>query len=113
MCHSGSSHRPKSKYWSPNGKKIIGQFLLDDFATVKLWIYDLPSGETRLVGTYPVLELLGEWDSKSENVIATTFRTPEIWNWKINVNTGKMVRIDEGLTGKGPESYPVIGIIRK
>jgi hypothetical protein len=61
------------------------------------------------------LELRGGWDNKSENVIVTTFvTTPEIWNWKININNGKMKRIDEGLTGKkNPESYPAIGIIWK
>lgn len=105
---------PREKLWAPDGEKIIGQFNLDDFVTVKLWIYDFPSGQTRLVGSYPVLELRGGWDNKSENVIATTWTLNGILNWQINTDTGKMKRIDEGLTGKkDPESYPVIGIIGK
>jgi hypothetical protein len=104
---------PREKLWAPDSEKFIGQFNLDNFTSVKLWIYELPSGQSRLVGTYPVLDLRGGWDNKSENVVATTWAHNGLMNWKINTDTGAIKRIDEGLTGKDSESYPAFGIVWK
>ena len=88
------------KYWSPDGKRIIGQYVSDDLTTSRLWIYDAVEHQIQLLGIYPVLEFRGNpWVVDGDQVIAQSYSSSAMGpvGWAISTSTGKMERIDERL----------------
>jgi hypothetical protein len=97
-----SSGSVLEKYWSPDSKKIIGSYYVDDEQhTAKLWIYDVSTKEIQLLGSFPYLVFSGgPWTSDSKQVIGGTMSTNGPVTWAITIESGKMTRIDERLPFK-------------